>query len=78
MKGVKLTISAMGPSIAAQVKAQGCATGMQAELLDRLEHAIHFLRIHGMVTEAESDRAFKRLIKDMQTYKTAPAATPTP
>jgi hypothetical protein len=71
MKGVKLTISALGPTISEQVKAQGCATGMPADQLDRLEHAIHLLRIRGLLTEAESDRAFKRLLKDMQTFKGA-------
>jgi hypothetical protein len=69
MKSVKLTISAIGPTISEQVKAQGCSTGMPADQLDRMEHAIHLLRIKGILTEAESDRAFKRLLKDAQTFK---------
>jgi hypothetical protein len=68
---MKLCISALGPTIAEQAKAQGYAINMPTERLDRLEHAIHLLRITGMLTEAESDRAFKRLLKDVATKEQA-------
>lgn len=66
---LKLDVGAIGPTIAEQVKVQGCATKMPADRLDRLEHAIHLLRIHGMLTHSESDRALKRLIKEMQPFR---------
>lgn len=61
-----LNVGALGPTIAEQVAAQGFITKMPAERLDRAEHAIHLLRIQGLLTHAESDRALKRLIKGMQ------------
>lgn len=63
--GLKLNIGALGPSITEQLAAQGWSTSMPAATLDRYEHAIHLLRLHGLLTDAESDRAFKRLIKDL-------------
>lgn len=64
-KKLSLSVGALGPTIAEQVAAQGFTTKMPAERLDRAEHAIHLLRIHGLLTHIESDRALKRLIKDM-------------
>lgn len=64
-KTLKLDIGALGPTIAEQAVAQGFTTRMAAEKLDRCEHAIHMLRIHELLTHAESDRALKRLIRDM-------------
>lgn len=63
---MKLCISALGPTIFEQMEQQGLTTAMGSERLDRVEHAIHLLRIHGYLTEAESDRAFKRLLKDVK------------
>lgn len=62
---LKLKIGALGPSIAQQAATQGYTTRMPAERLDVLEHSIHLLRISGLLTHTESDRALKRLIKDM-------------
>jgi hypothetical protein len=61
---MKLCISALGPTITEQAKARGYQSSMPTDRLDRLEHAIHLLRISGLLTDAESDRAFKRLLKD--------------
>lgn len=66
LTGMKLTVSALGPTINEQLKAQGFRSTMDPERLDRCEHAIHLLRIHGYLTDSESDKAFKRLIKDIK------------
>jgi hypothetical protein len=62
---IKLNVGALGPTIAEQVAAQGYKTSMPAATLDRYEHAIHLLRLHGLLTQAESDKALKRLIREM-------------
>lgn len=61
-----LSISALGPTIFEQLREQGMTTAMGSERLDRLEHAIHLLRIGGYLTDTESDRAFKRLLNDVK------------
>lgn len=63
---LKLNIGALGPTIAEQLAARGYRTSMPAATLDRYEHAIHLLRLHGLLTDAESDRAFKRLIRELK------------
>ena len=68
---LKLNVGALGPTIAEQVAAQGYRTSMPAATLDRYEHAIHLLRLHGLLTQAESDKAIRRLIKDMDAKPTA-------
>lgn len=65
MSALKLNIGALGPTIAEQVASMGLRTTMPAATVDRYEHAIHLLRINELLTHAESDRALKRLIKDM-------------
>ena len=72
---LKLSIGALGPTIAEQVAAQGFTTTMPAEFLERLEDAIHLLRIHDMLTYAESDRALKRLIKAMGASSPSPPSS---
>jgi hypothetical protein len=72
MPTLKLNISALGSTISEQVRVQGFTTKMDVEQLDRYEHAIHLLRIHELLTHAESDRAFQRLIKGMGATSKSP------
>lgn len=69
---MKLCVSALGPTIAEQIAAKGYLPAIPTDRLDRLEHAIHLLRISGMLTESESDKAFKRLLKDIQPISQEP------
>lgn len=66
IREAKLCISALGPTITQQLAAQGFGTIQPFEAIDRMEHAIHLLRIRGLLTHTESDRAFKRLLKDIE------------
>lgn len=65
-KTLQLSVGALGPTISEQVAAQGFTTALPVDQLDRLEHSIHLLRIKGLLTHSESDRAIKRLIREMR------------
>jgi len=69
MTHLQLSVGALGPTIADQVAAQGYLTAMPKDRLDRLEHAIHLLRVNELLTHAESDRAINRLIKEMRPFQ---------
>jgi hypothetical protein len=61
----RITLSALGPSIAVQLQEQGLiqTTGPSVEMLDRISDAITLAHIKGCLTEAETDRARRRLVK---------------
>ncbi|MCO6445827.1 MAG: hypothetical protein J5J04_17285 [Anaerolineae bacterium] len=56
-------ISALGPSISEQCEKKGLvATGIKMETVDRISHAITLAHIHGVLTDAETHRARRRLL----------------
>lgn len=61
---MQISISALGPTIGEQCKAQGLtATGKPLETVDRISHALTLAHIHGMLTDSEVNRARHRLLK---------------
>lgn len=59
-----IVISALGPTIGEQCKAQGLkATGKPIEVVDRISHALTLAHIHGVLTDSEIDRARARLFR---------------
>ena len=65
-KGRKMNIKlgALCPSISEQLEKQGLEQiGKSIELLDRLADAITLTSIHGCLSESETNRARKRLVK---------------
>ena len=59
-----IEISALGPTIGEQCKAQGLkTTGKPIEVVDRISHALTLAHIHGVLTDIEIDRARARLLK---------------
>lgn len=74
MTGYGVTFGALCDDIEVQLQRQGFTLGDRAALLQRWSTEISSLRIHGLLTEAESDRARKRLWKELTaTVKTLPA-----
>jgi len=62
-----ITLSALGPDISEQLKNQGLVqVGESVEMLDRLNDSIILLHIKGCLTDAECERARKRLIKKLK------------
>lgn len=73
MEKVRIELSALGPSISEQCAAQGVvAAGLRVEMLDRLHKAITLAHIHGMLTDAETDRARRRLIRVAKFQRATP------
>ena len=61
---MKITLSALGPSIEDQCKEAGLVpTGMSFNLIERIHYGITLARIHGVLTDAECTRARQRLLK---------------
>lgn len=61
---MEIVISALGPSISEQCNALGLeSVGLSLELADRISRAITISHIHGMLTDAETERARKRLMR---------------
>lgn len=74
MSGYGITFGAMCDDIEIQLQRQGFTLGDRAPLFQRWSAEIGSLRIHGLLTEAESDRARKRLWKELTaTAKPLPA-----
>ena len=62
---MQIVFSALGPSVSQQMEAGG-AKLKNAELIDRLEHAVTMLHVHSCLTNAETDRARRRILKLMR------------
>ena len=62
-KSFGLCLSALADDLEVQLQKQGLTLGDQAQLLQRHADAITLLRIHEVITGAESDRARERLFK---------------
>ena len=74
MKGYGIEFGALSDDIEVQLQRQGFTLGDRAERTQRWANEICSLRIHGLLTEAESDRARKRLWKELTaTVKPLPA-----
>lgn len=59
-----ICITALGPTIAAQAEKLGLvATGMDIKLVDNLSHHLTRAHIMNVLTDAEIDRARRRLLK---------------
>lgn len=70
---VSIYISALGPSLAEQCAEHGLESfGMALELADRISKAITIAHIHGMLTDAETERARQRLMKRVRLRKVTP------
>lgn len=69
-----ICISALGPSISEQCQDLGleAAGSMSLELTDRISKGITIAHIHGMLTDAETERARKRLMKKLRLRKVQP------
>ena len=65
MKGYGIEFGALCDDIEVQLQRQGFTLGDQAERLQRWANEITSLRIHGLLTESESDRARKRMWKEL-------------
>lgn len=64
MSTFSISLSALGPTISEQLASQGLIqTGVKVDILDRLAHAITLAHIHGCLTDTETDRARRRLVK---------------
>ena len=66
MSGYSITFGALCDDIEVQLQRQGFTLGDRATLFQRWATEISSLRIHGLLTETESDRARKRLWKELQ------------
>ena len=74
MSGYDISFGALCDDIEDQLQRQGFTLGDRAPLFERWATEISNLRIHGLLTEAESDRARKRLWKELTaTAKPLPA-----
>lgn len=71
---VSICISALGPSISEQCQDSGleAAGSMSLELADRISKGITIAHIHGMLTDAETERARTRLMKKLRLCKVKP------
>jgi hypothetical protein len=59
-----IELSALGNNISEQLENMGMEQiGTSVELLDKFNHAITLLHIHGLLTDSDCERARKRLIK---------------
>lgn len=65
MKGYGVEFGALADDIEVQLQRQGVTLGDRAPLFERWATEIYSLRIHGLLTESESDRARKRLWKEL-------------
>jgi len=75
MRAYGIEFGALSDDIEVQLQRQGFTLGDRAERIQRWATEISSLRIHGLLTESESDRARKRLWKELtQTVKPLPAA----
>lgn len=73
MNGYGVEFGALCDDIEVQLQRQGFTLGDRAVLFQRWATEISSLRIHGLLTESESDRAHKRLWKEpTQTVKPLP------
>ena len=63
-----LSMGALSDPIEVQLQQQGLTLGSAdyAQRVERWANEISGLRIHGLLTEAESDRARKRLMKEIR------------
>lgn len=74
MKGYDIEFGALCDDIEVQLQRQGLTLGNRAERTQRWANEITSLRIHGLLTEAESDRARRRLWKELtQAVRPLPA-----
>jgi hypothetical protein len=65
-----ISISALGPTLTEQCETFGLvSTGMPLERADKICHAITLCYIQGVLTDSETDRARKRLLKAMKLAK---------
>ena len=65
MSGYGVEFGALCDDIEVQLQRQGFTLGDRAVLFQRWSTEISSLRIHGLLTESESDRARKRLWKEL-------------
>ena len=72
-RGYEIAFGALADDIEDQLQRQGWTLGDRAERFQRWADEISSLRIHELLTEAESDRARMRLWKQI-----APHALPLP
>jgi dihydroorotase len=62
-----IELGAMSDAIAKQLHDQGVEQiGKSVELLDRMTNAITILHLHGCLTDSETDRARKKLVKQIK------------
>lgn len=76
-----LAMGALSDPIEEQLQRQGLTLGSAdyAQRVERRATEISNLRIHGLLTEAESDRARKRLIKEIRpSIRPLPTTEPQP
>ena len=67
---MQIELGAMAPKISEQMAAMGLEqTGKSVELLDRLAHSITLAMLHGCLTDAECEKARKRLVKQIKVRK---------
>ena len=63
MKQVGFGYGALRDNLERQANAQGYTLGKEAELLDKLMFALNMVRIHGVLTEGQADKAYEKLNK---------------
>lgn len=62
-----IELGAMSDAIAKQLHDQGVEQiGKSVDLLDRMANAIAILHLHGCLTDGETDRARKKLVKQIK------------
>jgi outer membrane protein assembly factor BamA len=62
-----IELGAMSDTIAKQLHDQGVEQiGKSVELLDRMANAITILYLHGCLTDSETDKARKKLVKQIK------------
>jgi hypothetical protein len=62
---IKLAFGAMSDPIEKQLNEQGLTLGMAAPKFERAADCIVYLRIHGYLTDSASDKARKKLMKEI-------------
>lgn len=65
MREIGFQHGALCDSYEKQANEQGFTLGEKAELFDKIGYAYNLLRIHGILSDSESDKACKRLQKKL-------------
>lgn len=63
MDEIRFEYGAFGEKLENQANKQGYTLGEDAELLDKLMYSLNMVRIHGLITDSQADKAYQKLHK---------------